>query len=569
MATRDLLLLIGVLRSGKMFPVAVPWRGLQPTTPLDAIQETMAEQERAIFPDASRASARADLGKRSAITGWSGVLLAPGMRVADVPDPGVLLCLLYDVPTWDAPLPVEVFAQTLRRYAIRDPLLRAKFDEHVDQSGSYLPDDLPPELRRQRSKEAFDAAMKVAREQGFALAAPLFEGVRGDSFAPAQIAIAIHELRDLGDNDSALRRLTEVVRVAPRNIAARMARARALLADPGRKIEAAIDYLAVLREVARPDAAEHADEVRVSAVEALWALHHEYADPAALGAALALARDDEDRGFEALSRYVHMHPCAWDAQAHLASLALSRQRFDLTVKLLGNARWLFPDDPNPHFVYGQALASKGNLDAAFMAMERAARLAPGDADIQKWLRFVRKKLANEQGQRIRAVSGSVSVADHVARSLLVLLGMLRDGRVYPSARLLHKLPGDVSLAFALQGAAAQEQQRFSQNPAGTLPATSGELRALAERSVILSYAGEPLSADLTVGDVADPGVLLVLVYPEASRVSGEMRAFNPPPAEARQSLLGQVHQDAELASKLDRHLRSTDATLKTRLDLEG
>lgn len=552
-----------------MFPVAVPRRGLQPPTSLETLQEAMAERERALFPDAARASARADLGKRLAVAGWSGVLLAPSTRIADVPDPGVLLCLLYDVPTWDAPLPVEVFAQTLRRYALRDPLLRAKFDEHADQSGSYLPDNLTPELRRQRSKEAFEAAMKVAREQGFALAAPLFEGVRGDSFAPAQIAIAIHELRDLGDTDSALRRLTEVVHVAPRNIAARMARARVLIADPGRKVEAAIDYLAVLREIARPDAAEHADEVRVAAVEGLWALHHEYADPQALDAALALAREDEERGFEALSRYVHMHPCAWDAQAHLASLALSRQRFDLTIKLLSNARWLFPDDPNPHFVYGQALASKGTLEAAAFAIEHAARLAPGDADIQKWLRFVRKKLVNEQGSHIRAVSGSVSVADHVARSLLVLLGTLRDGRVYPSARLLHKLPGDVLLGFALQGAAAQEQQRFSSSPMATLPPTSGELRALSERSVILSYAGEPLSAELTVGDVADPGVILVLIYPEVARRSGEVRAFDPPPSEARQSLLGQVHQDSDLASRLDRHLRSTDATLKARLDLEG
>ena len=43
------------------------------------------------------------------------------------------------------------------------------------------------------------------------------------------------------------------------------------------------------------------------------------------------------RHVEAVSRYVHTHPCAWDAQVLLASMALGRQSFELTVKLLA---WL-------------------------------------------------------------------------------------------------------------------------------------------------------------------------------------------------------------------------------------
>src|SRR5262249_39968666 len=133
------------------------------------------------------------LRARAAVTAWSGDPLAWNARIGEVPDPGVLLCLLYDVPAADAALPIDVFAQTLRRFSLRESALRARFEEHVDRAGTFVPPWLSPEVRRQKSQHAFDRAMKAAREQGFAHAAPLFEGVRGECFAPAQIAIAVYE----------------------------------------------------------------------------------------------------------------------------------------------------------------------------------------------------------------------------------------------------------------------------------------------------------------------------------------------------------------------------------------
>lgn len=565
MGTRDLLLLIGFLRSGKMFPAAVPFKALPAQRSLRLVHDSMAEQERALFGPPPRPADRDDIKRRAALTSWSGELIMVGTRIGEVPDPGVLLCLLYDVPTQHAPLPVEIFAQTLRRYALRDQALRARFEEHVDEAGTYVPAWLSPEVRRQRSQEAFDAAMRVARAQGFAHAAPLFEGVRGECFAPAQLAIAVYELRELGDAVSAMRRLNEVVRIAPRNVAARMQRARILLRDGARQVEAANDYLAVLRELARPDTPEPSREVRDAAMQGLWKLNAEFADPQGLDAAVKLSHADPERGLEALSRYVHTHPCAWEAQAHLASLALSRQRFDLTAKLLASVRWLYPDEPNPHFVYGQALASKGNLEAAIAAFEHAARLAPNDADIQRWIAFARKKLRAEQGPDLR--TSSVSLAHHVARSLLVLLGVVRQGRIHPSAMALNKLPGDVSLAFILHGVVTQEQRRFGPT-SDARPAATGEidLKRVSARAALMDYAGEPLDTDQTVGDVPDPGVVIAILYEpqEGGHVVRE-----PPPLEARQALARLAQEDGEMATKLDRHLRSTDAAHKARLDLDG
>jgi tetratricopeptide (TPR) repeat protein len=561
MGTRDLLLLIGFLRSGKMFPTALSFKALSVQRSLKLVLDGMAQQERALFGGPVRAGDGDDLRRRAALTAWSGEALAVGTRIGEIPDPGVVLCLLYDVPANEAPLPIDVFAQTLRRYAIRDAQLRARFEQHVDEAGTFVPAWLSPEVRRHKSQEAFDAAMKVARESGFAHAAPLFEGVRGDSFAPAQVAIAVYELRELGDVESAQRRLNEVIRVAPRNVAARMQRARVLVADSGREVEAAADYLAVLRELSRPDSEAASREVREVACEGLWALHREFANSAELDAALQLARQDPARGFEALSRYVHTHPCSWDAQARLASLALSQQRFDLTVKLLAQVRWLFAEDPNPHFVYGQALASLGKLEPARAALEYAAALGPGDQEIARWLAFVQRKLASEQATSSRAAS--VSVADHVARSLLLLLGIVRDGRVYPSATTLHKLPGDVALTFVHQTIAAQEQRRFGTEES---PRVDVDLRAVGERCVIRDLAGEALTADQTVGDVPDPGILVVLLYASVGRDDIGRPVFELRPANCREMLLGMVRQDLDMASKLDRHLRSPDASIKARLE---
>jgi Flp pilus assembly protein TadD len=582
MDTRDLLLLIGFLRGGRMFPVAVPQPGLPAQRSLRILFAFIAEEERRLFgAEAGRASfpspptnpdlaplsgERDELRARTALTAWSGDYLAPTSRIGEIPDPGVLLCLLYDGPAADAALPIDVFAQTLRRFTLRDPLLRGRFEEHVDRAGTFVPPWLSPELRRQRSQEAFDRAMKMAREQGFAAAAPLFEGVRGDCFAPAQIAVAVYEMRELGDTESALSRLDEVVRVAPRNVAARMQRAQILLQDPGRRVEAATDWLAVLRELARArgDAEgplsstwpgtvldpEASTEVEAAARDGLWNLCREYGNPRKLEGAAALAKADPHHGFEAVSRYVHTHPCSWDAQVLLASLALARQSFDLTIKLLAGVRWLFPDDPNPHFVYGQALASKGTTEVAIAALEHAARLAPNDADIAHWLAFTRERLTPSQG------SPSVAIAHHLTRTLLLLVGFVREGRVFPAALSLRKVPGDVSLAIVVQALAAQEQRRFGDG--GTSVNGEVDLGVVAQRVVLDSYAGHRLHIDQLVGDVPDPGVLVALLYDTVA---------SPDPARERQLLLSMAQVDTEIAAKLDKHLQSPEAGLMARLDL--
>jgi tetratricopeptide (TPR) repeat protein len=613
METRDLLVLIGFLRGGWMFPCALQERGLPAARSLRILIDAIAREEQALVTGGLEANGRAaagagpvrrrssssmpaidpgsldpvsskrDIRERAALTAWSGDFIAWTTPISEVPDPGVVLCLLYDGPAADAVLPIDVFAQTLRRYALRDAALRAKFEAHVDAAGTFVPPSLSPELRRARSQQAFDRAMAVAREQGFAAAVPLFEGVRGDSFAPAQIAIAVHELRDLGDAESALARLDEVVRVAPRNVAARMQRAQILMADAGRRIDAAGDWLAVLREIARPDAGDGVADVRDAARGGLWALHREFANARKLEAAATLAKQDPDRGFEAVSRYVHTHPCAWDATVLLASLALARQSFDLVIKLLANVRWLYADDPNPHFVYGQALASKANYEAAVQALEHAQRLAPKDGDIAHWLTFARERLV---GASVDDAAAGIEVVHHVARTLFLVVGFVRGGRVLPAAIVLHRVPGDVSLALVLQSLAAQEQRRFGEATTAPPPASgeaegappvSGEahvrsageidLFAVNERAVLLDSSGARLSADALVGDVPDPGVLYALLYESISRDSKGRPIYTPPPVACKEILGAVARTDTEIAAKLEKHMASPDATLMARLDL--
>ena len=564
-----------------MFPSGLARRGLGEDRSLATLFEPLAEHEAAVFGPPPRGIDPAELRRRTTLCDWSGEEIAPASRIGEVPDPGVVLCLVYDAKGAEATLPAPVFAQTLRRFALRDPALRARFEQHVAEAGTFVPPWLSPEVHRQKSQEAFDRAMKVAREQGFAVAAPLFEGVRGECFARAQLAIALYELRDLGDLEAALARLGEVVRVAPRDVAARMQRANILLRDPGRKVEASTDYLAVLRELARQDgegasaaapgpesrvAPRASNGVRDAALEGLWALHAEFADPVQLEAAVALARQDAERGFEALSRYVHTHPCAWDAQTKLAALALTRQRFDLTIKLLSGVRWLFPDDPNPHFFYGQALAKKGSTEGALAALEHALRLSPGDADVRKWLTFVQKQLSEEQADDHTAES--VAITHHLVRSLLLIVGFVRGGQVQPSAVALHRIPGDVSLALVVQALAAHEQRRFGPSSSAPPAATSNtELQRVAERSALLDYAGERLTIDNTIGDVPDPGVIVALLYETAARDATGRLALSPPPAECRRILLEQAGRDGDIAAKLEKHLASPEARLLARLDL--
>ncbi len=614
METRDLLLLIGFLRGGKMFPVALHRSDPPAQRSLRVLLDAIAEQEHALFgtpvpplgpprphsshpPDPSTpgpvSSQHEELRRRSAVTAWSGDFLAWTSRLGEVPDPGVVLCLMYEGPAADAALPIDVFAQTLRRFALRDPAMRARFEGHVERAGTFVPPWLSPEARRQRSQASFDSAMKVAREQGFAAAAPLFEGVRGDCFAPAQIAIALHEVRELGDTGSALGRLDEVVRVAPRNVAARMARAQILVSDASRRVDAATDWLAVLRELGRnghvgghdggggagysggaPDSAPASANVSEAARAGLWELHHEFANPRKLAAAAELVQQDPARGYEAVSRYVHTHPCAWDAHVLLGSLSLARESFDLTVKLLAGVRWLYAADPTPHFVYGQALASRGELEAALPALAHAARMAPDDAEIARWLSFARGKLAERAAPE--SARAGVEMAHQVARTLLLLVGFVRGGRVHPAALTLHRVPGDVSLALVVQALAAQEQRRFGPRAVATEPTVAAipsaeetDLGAVSERAVLLDERGARLSVEQLVGDVPDPGVVLALLYEPAALDGGRAAARIPAPAECHQALTAVAQTDAEIAARLQRHRESPDATLMARLDRAG
>jgi tetratricopeptide (TPR) repeat protein len=599
METRDLLVLMGFLRGGRMFPVAVPAPRLPAKRSLRILYETIAAEERGLrgplralaAADAepglgpsdleapeSRYADTADVRSRSAVTDWSGELLAWNLPVGEVRDPGVVLCLMYEGPAADAALPIDVFAQTLRRYALRDPAMRARFEAHVGEHGTFVPPWLAPEVRAQRSQEAFERAMKVAREQGFAAAAPLFEGVRGARYAEAQIALAVHELRDLEDAESALGRLDEVLRVAPRNVAARMQRAQVLVGDPSRRVEAASDWLAVLRELGQPDGERPPPELCARAREGLWALHREFGNPKKLEAAAALVKREPDRGFEAVSRYVHTHPCAWDAQILLASLSLARQGFELAARLLRDVRWILPDDPNPHFVYAQAQASKGHLDEALRALTESARLAPGDPDIARWLAFAQERRASAS---VVAEASFVKVAHHVVRTLLLLVGFVRAGRVFPAALALHRVPGDVSLALVVQALAIQERRRFGpgDRPAplsGAAPFEARaadddelDLRTVADRTVLLERSGARLHVEQLVGDVRDPGVVVALLYGAVERDGAGRLVHAPPADECHRTLTSLAQTDTELAGKLARHLESPDATLLARLEIAG
>lgn len=597
MDSRDLLLVIGFLRSGKMVPVVVPMPGLDASRSLRAALDAMAAQEQALYAGGSGGGADddtldpEDIRRRSALTAWSGEELAAGTRVGEVPDPGVLLGLLSEGPIAGAQLPVDIAAQTLRRYALRSPELKARFDEHVDRAGTYVPAWLPPDERRQKSQEAFDAAMRVAREQGFAMAAALFEGVRGECYPEAQIAVAVYELRELRDPASALRRLGEVLRVAPGNVAARMLRAKVLMSDPGRPVEAASDFLVVLRELAwtdlapptsargAPSARRPAREIRDEAIEALWALHRVFAEPPELDAALSLSQRDAARGFEALWRYVHTHPCAWDGQAHLGTIALEARRFEVTTRMLGNIRWLFPDDPNPHFVYGQALASQGRARAAVQALEHAAALSPGDADIAAWLAYAREQAAlpgadgdqpperppgaGEGAPRSRKAK-SIHLSHHVARSLLIVVGLVRWGRVVPAALVTPKLPGDFPFAFALHELGSLEERLGAGGAAGRPPAGVPAPR-VADRCVLTDYGGGAVRAEGTIGEIPDPGVVVAILYAEPGRDAQGRPVFEPSPAQCRAALIRAVQGDAEVSSKLERHLASDEASVKSRL----
>jgi tetratricopeptide (TPR) repeat protein len=357
-----------------------------------------------------------------------------------------------------------------------------------------------------------------------------------------------------------------------------MLRAKTLMRDPGRLVEAASDFLVVLRELGRSEGTARAFAGPVSsfrldappgsglgggagvspparavhqeATLGLWSLHRQFADARALDVALAVAKVDPARGFEALSRYVHTHPCAWDAQAHLGTLALAARRFDVTTKMLGNVRWLFPDDPNPHFVYGQALASQGRAHAAVAALEHAAALSPGDPDIAAWLGYAREQSAGEPRSR-RAKS--IHLSHHVARSLLLRAGFVRAGRVSPAALATPKLPGDFPFAFALHEIAELEKQH------------GGAGVGVAGRCVLSDYSGAGVRAEGTIGEIPDPGVVVVLVYAEPWQDAAGRPFEGMSPAQCRASLLRAAQANSAISAALERHLASEEATIKARL----
>jgi hypothetical protein len=123
------------------------------------------------------------------------------------------------------------------------------------------------------------------------------------------------------------------------------------------------------------------------------------------------------------------------------------------------------------------------------------------------------------------------------RDLLLLIGFLRAGKMFPAAVPQRELPAARSLREA-------------------------ELAAVRERVVLLDHAGNRLGVDQLVGDVPDPGVLMALLHDAAGP-----QALSP--AECRAALAAVAQTDTEIAAKLLRHLNSDDATLMARLDLAG
>jgi hypothetical protein len=61
-------------------------------------------------------------------------------------------------------------------------------------------------------------------------------------------------------------------------------------------------------------------------------------------------------------------------------------------------------------------------------------------------------------------------------------------------------------------------------------------------------------------------LLVVLLYASVGRDESGRPVFEPRPANCREALLGMVRQDLDMATKLDRHLKSADASIKARLD---
>jgi len=159
----------------------------------------------------------------------------------------------------------------------------------------------------------------------------------------------------------------------------------------------------------------------------------------------------------------------------------------------------------------------------------------------------------------------VPVSAHVARTLFLALGVVRRGNVFPQGMVLHKLPGDVSLALVLQHIASHERRRFEEGLGMPDASVEPELRGVEDRTELCDYQGEPLGFGQTVGDVPDPGVVMAILYERADRNEHGQLVRNPPLEEGTARLMHVLGHDSELHGKLGRHLQSADATLKRRL----
>jgi hypothetical protein len=130
----------------------------------------------------------------------------------------------------------------------------------------------------------------------------------------------------------------------------------------------------------------------------------------------------------------------------------------------------------------------------------------------------------------------------------------------------------------VQALAVQELRRFGAQQAASMdPPTSGQpharaedeidLRAVSERTVLLTESGMPLSVDQLVGDVPDPGVVVALLYDAVPRDAQGRRNFAPPPSQCRETISMVSRADVEMSAKLERHMASPEASLMARLDL--
>jgi hypothetical protein len=146
------------------------------------------------------------------------------------------------------------------------------------------------------------------------------------------------------------------------------------------------------------------------------------------------------------------------------------------------------------------------------------------------------------------------------RDLLLLIGFLRNGKMFPSALSSKELGVERSLKIVLDGMAQQERSLFGR---AMNPSDRDDLR---RRAALTTWSGEALTVGTRIGEIPDPGILVVLLYAAVKRDEAGRPVFEPRPASCRETLLGMVRQDLDMASKLDRHLKSADASIKARFD---